>query len=137
MKQSQPYRRARLPAATARIFLVDDEPLLLDLAEHALKEDRYLLKKFHDPDLAYRAFVRARIKPNLIISDYAMGRLNGCDFLAQCQQLHPPLKTILVSGTVGPEIVLNAPARIDRFLAKPYQPEILAALVRAVLAENP
>jgi DNA-binding NtrC family response regulator len=135
MKQPKLAQSARPTTPAIVIFVVDDEPLLLDLAELALQGGPYTLKKFQDPDLAYKAFAQARVKPIMIISDYAMGRLNGCDFLARCQQLQPNLKTILVSGTVGPEIVLNAPARIDRFLAKPYQPEILAELVRAVLAE--
>ncbi len=120
--------------ATTLIYLVDDEPLLLDLAEMALKGNGYLLKKFQNPELALKSFVRARAKPVLIITDYAMGRVNGCDFLASCKQVDPTVKTLLVSGTVGPEIVLNAPVTIDRFLAKPYQPETLADLVRAVLA---
>ena len=135
MKQPRLAQCARSTTKTNLIFVVDDEPLLLDLAELALQGGPYVLKKFQDPELAYKAFAQARVKPHMIISDYAMGRLNGCDFLAQCKQLHPALKTILVSGTVDPEIVMNAPARIDRFLAKPYHPEILAELVRAVLAE--
>lgn len=135
MKQPTSATHVRPAKATPLIFLVDDEPLLLDLAELTLQGDGYRLKKFLDPELAYQAFARARVKPDLIVSDYAMGRTNGCDLLARCKQLAPTLKTILVSGTVGPEIVLNAPVAIDRFLAKPYQPAVLAELVRIVLAE--
>ncbi|MBN2507462.1 MAG: response regulator [Verrucomicrobia bacterium] len=137
MKRPGQSRSARPARAPIRIWLVDDEPLLLDLAEIALKPDHYALRKFTDPELAYKAFVRARARPHLVVTDYAMGRLNGCDFLARCQHLHPQIKTILLSGTVGPEIVLNASARIDRFLGKPYQPETLAQLVRSVLAGIP
>jgi CheY-like chemotaxis protein len=133
MKQPIRARRVRPPKASALVYLVDDEPLLLDLAELTLQGAGYRLRKFLDPELAYQAFARARNKPDLIISDYAMGRTNGCDLLARCKQLAPALKTILVSGTVGPETVLNAPLTIDRFLAKPYQPAILAELVRSVL----
>lgn len=134
MKPSASATRARRPKATPLLYLVDDEPLLLDLAEMALSKDGYRLKKFLDPEKAHDAFVRARVKPDMIVSDYAMGRTNGIDLLARCKALAPALKTVLVSGTVGPEIVFNASVSIDRFLAKPYQPEVLAELVRNVLA---
>lgn len=135
MKRPQTSQSTRPPGPPALIYVVDDEPLLLDLAAMALKGSGYQLKKFQDPDVAYEAYVRAKSKPALILSDYAMGRCNGLDFLAKCKQIEPALKTILISGTVGPETVLNGPVTVDRFLAKPYQKEILAELVRTVLAQ--
>jgi len=132
----QPYKstRVRQNKSSILIYLVDDELLLLDLAELALQNGNYQIKKFQDPELAYQAFLKAKKKPELIISDYAMGRTNGVDFLTKCKKMVPAIKTILVSGTVGPEVVMVAPITIDRFLPKPYQPEILADLVKTVLA---
>jgi DNA-binding NtrC family response regulator len=118
------------------VYLVDDEPVLLDVAEAALQAEGYVFKKFHDPQAALASFRKARNKPAVLITDYAMGKMNGLELIQRCRQLHPGLKTILISGTAGAEIVLDAPVQVDRFLAKPYQSQNLAELVRRVLASH-
>lgn len=115
------------------IFLVDDQALLLDLAEVSLSNRGYRLRKFQDPASALQCVRKSRKKPDLLITDYAMGKMNGLDLIEQCKRVAPRLKTILVSGTMGPEIILDSPTRIDRFLGKPYQPTDLAHLVNRVL----
>ena len=115
------------------IYIVDDQEILLDLAEVSLKPQGYRLKKFANPALALKSFLRSKSKPDLLITDYAMGRMNGLDLIEKCKAAHAPLKTILLSGTMGAEIILDAPVKVDRFLGKPYQPSNLAELVRKVL----
>ena len=123
--------RARKPL----IFLVDDQPVLLDLAEISLQGGDYALKKFLDPELALDTFLKARVKPDLLITDYALGKMNGLELIERCKAAKPDLKTILVSGTAGAEIVLDSSVRVDRFVGKPYQPTGLAELVQRVLGD--
>jgi CheY-like chemotaxis protein len=99
----------------------------------SLQSDDYLLKKFTDPELALKAFLKARPKPVLLITDYAMGKMNGLELIEKCKEARPDLKSILISGTAGAEIILESSVRVDRFLGKPYQPLNLAELVRRVL----
>ncbi len=120
----------------ALIFVVDDQPMLLDLAEISLQGGDYALKKFLDPEEALETFLRARIKPDLLITDYALGKMNGLELIERCKAAKPDLKTILVSGTAGAEIVFESAVRVDRFMGKPYQPSGLAELVERVLAEE-
>jgi len=117
------------------IFLVDDQPMLLDLAEISLQGGDYTMKKFLDPEEALDSFLKARVKPDLLITDYALGKMNGLELIERCKAAKPDLKTILVSGTAGAEIVLESPVRVDRFVGKPYQPTGLADLVQRVLSE--
>ena len=128
-KVPKPARKA-LPL----VYLVDDQPMLLDLAELSLQADGYLFKKFLDPELALRSFLKARVKPALLITDYAMGKMNGLELIERCKAVKPNLKSILVSGTAGAEIVLDSAVEVDRFMGKPYQPASLADLVRRVLS---
>ena len=123
------------PHKPAVIFLVDDHPTLLDLAEVSLQPDGYTPRKFDDPEVALEAFLKARAKPDLLITDYAMGKLNGIELIERCKAVKPDLKTIIISGTAGAEIVLGATVKVDRFLGKPYQPLSLAEIVRRVLEE--
>jgi CheY-like chemotaxis protein len=115
------------------IYLVDDQPLLLDLAELALKDGGYTFKKFNNPVVALEAFAAASAKPDLVISDFAMGRMSGLELIERCKQSCPALKSIVLSGTAGADVILGAPAKVDRFIGKPYQAASLAEMVRGLL----
>lgn len=109
--------------------------MLLDLAEMSLQADGYRLRKFQKPEAALASFRKARPKPDLLITDYAMGKMNGLELMEACKRLHPPLKTILMSGTAGAEVVLDSAVKVNRFIGKPYQPASLSELVKRVLGE--
>ena len=126
------------PSATKEtplIYIVDDEPLLVDLAELALKSEGYRIKKFYAGATALKSLVAEPVAPALLLTDYAMNPMNGVELSEQCKGIHPGLKIIMVSGTAGPETVISAPVKIDRFLQKPYRPAALLESVRSVLAE--
>lgn len=129
-----PGRRANRPKKTL-IYIVDDESLLVDLAEASLAPGGYAIKKFVDPQEALAACKNAKAKPDLLVTDYAMGKMNGLELLEKCRQFSKDLKCILLSGTAGAEVILNAPVKVDRFIGKPYQPANLLELVRRVLGE--
>ena len=119
-----PIKRPR-----ALIYVVDDEPMLLELATIVLEPLGYEVRTFRDPEEALQAFANAEPQPALVITDYAMHNLNGMDLVVQCKQSRPGQKVILVSGTVGQEVFENSPVKPDRFLAKPYQARQLRDLV--------
>jgi CheY-like chemotaxis protein len=116
------------------VYLVDDEPLLLELAEMVLEGQGYSFEKFQDPIEAWNAFAAANPSPALLITDYAMHAMNGVELILKCKALRPGLKTILISGTVDENILHNVPVKVDRFLRKPYRTTELGDAVRSVLA---
>jgi DNA-binding NtrC family response regulator len=115
------------------IYLVDDEPVLLDLAQMALDGAGYQLRTFNDPEEALKEFSRARVKPDVLITDYAMGKINGLELIQRCLRFHPTLKSIIISGTAGAEVLMHADIRVDRYLSKPYPQDQLANLVKELL----
>lgn len=117
------------------IYLVDDEEMLLDLAEVSLLSEGYVLKKFVNPQAALESFLREPCKPSLLLTDFAMSPINGIELSARCKSAHPHLKILMVSGTAGPEVMHAAPVAIDRFLTKPYHPAMLADTVRSLLGD--
>ena len=118
------------------IYVVDDEPMLLELAALVLDPWGYQLQTFRDPEAAMQSFTAANPRPAIVITDYAMHRLNGMDLVKRCKQLQPGQKVILISGTVGQEIFRDEMVMPDRFLAKPYEARQLVDMVKAVLAEK-
>jgi CheY-like chemotaxis protein len=117
--------------AAATIFLVDDEPMLLDLAAAILQPLGYIVRTFRDPKMALQEF--SRTKPIVVITDYAMGEMNGLDLMRECRRICPQQKIILLSGTVDEEIYAEDPIKPDFFLAKPYQVKELIESVEKLI----
>lgn len=115
------------------VFIVDDEPLLLELAVTLLAPLGLEMKTFRDPASACRAFEAANPRPVLVITDYAMHNMNGVELIQECKRLNPKQKILLLSGTVDETICRDSPAKPDRFLAKPYQARQFTTVVQSLL----
>ena len=118
----------------ALLYVVDDEPMLLELATVILEPLGYTIETFRAAESALQTYQSAKPPPALVITDYAMHAMTGMDLVVACRQIRPGQKTLLVSGTVGPEIYRDTPVRPDGFLAKPYQSKQLVEAVEALLA---
>jgi DNA-binding response OmpR family regulator len=116
------------------IYLVDDEPMLLDYAELSLAQQPCRIEKFPAAEAAFDRFSAEASKPALLVTDYACGStMTGLDLATRCKQIDPTLRVILVSGSMTPEDPQHLPANVDRFIAKPYKPAELIAAVKALL----
>ena len=115
------------------IYIVDDEPTLLELAEYILEMEGYRFEKFEEPKKALAAFQAADPKPDLVITDYVMLGMDGLQLVGECQRIKPDLKSILVSGTVQEEVVHHSPTKVDSFLRKPYLAQEFLTTVGEVL----
>jgi two-component system cell cycle sensor histidine kinase/response regulator CckA len=124
--------RGRTPP---RIFVVDDEPILLELAEKVLGNLDCEIQTFNNPEVALKTYAAAENPPELIITDFAMHEMNGLDLIRECRRLHPKQKILLVSGTVDESVFAGTGVKPDRFLAKPYQPSALTGLVQELLED--
>ncbi|MBI2929957.1 MAG: response regulator [Verrucomicrobia bacterium] len=117
----------------ALIFTVDDEEMITSVVEAILLSEGYEVRVFQDPTLALKAFTEAKRKPDLVVTDFVMGEMNGMELIEKCKRQVPGLKTILLSGTVTENFVLSFPIQPHKFLAKPFQAEQLVSAVRMVL----
>jgi DNA-binding NtrC family response regulator len=115
------------------IYVVDDEPMLLELASVILQPLGYTVKTFHDATSALEAFQAAKPFPVLVITDYSMHAMNGMDLIKACREIQPQQKIVLISGTVGEDIFRNSQERPDQFLAKPYHSKQLVEVVERLL----
>ena len=118
--------------APVTIFVVDDEPMLLEMAVMILEPLHFRVRTFRDPQTAVAEFSAANPRPALIVTDYAMHSMSGMDLIRECRRIHPKQKIILLSGTVDENIYTKAEAKPDRFLAKPYQVSDFVTLVQSL-----
>ncbi|MEI7728712.1 MAG: response regulator [Verrucomicrobiota bacterium] len=116
------------------VFIVDDDPLLRELAVLFVKETGFSYREFPNAEHAWEAYKLADPPPRLIISDYFMAKMTGLDLLVQSKAMNPSLKTLLVSGTVEESVIRGA--NVDGFLAKPYRPEMLVAKINEFMNQT-
>ena len=117
------------------IYVVEDQELLLELTTRVLQSAGWRVQAFSDPLPAATSFAAADPKPDLLLTDYNLGStiMNGMGLAEQCRRLQPSLKVIVMSGTVGDEVVDGAPISLEAFLRKPFGQKDLSSTVRAVL----
>jgi len=127
-----PAKSSKADDAPATIFVVDDEPMLLDLAATILQPLGFNVRTFRDPKLALAEYPAAM--PSVVVTDYAMGGMNGLDLVRECRRINPRQKIILLSGTVDENIYANERSKPDRFLAKPYQIRDFVEMIQALAA---
>jgi CheY-like chemotaxis protein len=133
MNQQKGNNSGRARNGKDLIFVVDDEPMLLELAVVVLEPAGYLVKTFRDPKAALAAFKEAEPRPALLITDYAMHMMNGMELMIACREMRPSQKILMISGTVDEKIFRNAPCKPDRFMTKPYQARQLVEAVKSLL----
>lgn len=119
------------------LYVVDDEPMLLELATMILQPLGFRVEAFRDPLAAVRAFSLANPLPVLIVSDFSMHRMNGLDLIRDCRVINPQQKILMVSGTVDRSVYQDSPYKPDAFLAKPYSATELIAVVKSLLGDLP
>ena len=135
MNQSNAAPASAESHSSPLIFIVDDEPMLVEFAASVLQSAGCSVQSFTDPTVLLKALGQSAPKPALLVTDYDLGphALNGLELIVKCHKIHPSLKTILASGTVDGSVTLQHPAKVDRFLSKPYPPAQLKAMVADLL----
>jgi two-component system, NtrC family, nitrogen regulation response regulator GlnG len=131
MSQTKATRKAQAPSGL--IFVVDDNALLVEYAGTVLKGEGYEVRHFTDPKDVLKAMKEANPKPVALVTDYDMGEMNGLELIVSSHKIHPPLKTLLLSGTITGDFVAKHPAKVHRFLGKPYLPPQLKNIMRELL----
>src|SRR5712675_726413 len=83
------------------IYVVDDKPMLLELAAVILQPLGYSVKSFSDAASALESFKSAKPFPILLITDYSMHAMNNIDLIKACHQIQPQQKILLISNTIN------------------------------------
>jgi CheY-like chemotaxis protein len=115
----------------ACILVVDDDPDMLDLVGAVLARDGYQLLTAEDGQQALEAVERRR--PDLVILDVMMPRMNGYQVLKQLRA-NPEFRDVPVlmfTARAGEEdIVRSFAGGVTDYVSKPVTPSLLRARVR-------
>ncbi|MGV3590154.1 MAG: response regulator [Gammaproteobacteria bacterium] len=130
-QKSLPEPEQEPRGGSEHVLLVEDDPLVREIATGHLQSLGYRLSVASDGQVALALLQRQRF--DLLLTDVVMpGKLNGITLAHRARQLHPSLPVLFTSGYSGSITALAEQDR-GRMLAKPYRPVELARKVREVL----
>jgi CheY-like chemotaxis protein/anti-sigma regulatory factor (Ser/Thr protein kinase) len=120
-----------------RLLVVDDEPINLQIIQEYLEDDDYVLDLVGSADQAWLK-LDGGARYDLAILDRMMPGMSGIDLLRK-MKADPRFRAIPVimqTAASAPEQVREGiEAGAYYYLAKPYAPETLLAIVRAALSD--
>jgi CheY-like chemotaxis protein len=117
------------------IFVVDDDPDILNLIKHVLELEGFEVVPFGNPEEALAEFNRAPQRPHMVVTDYCMEPMNGIELLQRCRASQPGLKSIMISGMVDASDFQTLPEKTDRFITKPFKVSNLIQTLHDTLAK--
>ncbi len=119
------------------ILIVDDEPPILDLVRFTLEDADVRVVEASDGVEAL--VVARRVRPDLILLDVHMPRLDGLEACRQIRRDPALARTPIVMLTAagqGADRARGREAGADEYLTKPFSPLALLALVEALVPET-
>jgi PAS domain S-box-containing protein len=121
----------------AVVMIVDDESVLVLLAEEMLAELGYEPVGFNSSAAALQAFKADPQRFDLVLTDEAMPDLIGTELAREIRSVAPCVPIVLMSGYGGPQLLQRATAiGVNEVLRKPLQRRDLAeALARVLRAD--
>jgi len=117
-----------------KILIVDDEPFNLDLLEQELMEFDYVIERAADGVEALEK--TASFKPDIILLDFMMPRMNGLEVVKRLREdhTHKGIPVILLTAKATQEDkVAGLDAGADDYVTKPFDAVELLARVRAMM----
>jgi len=119
------------------ILVVDDEAPIVDLVRFTLEDGD--VRVVEASDGAEALVLARRIKPDLVLLDVHMPRLDGLELCRQLRREPDFARTPIVMLTAAGQQADRSSglsAGADEYLTKPFSPLALLALVEALLPET-
>jgi PAS domain S-box-containing protein len=127
------------PAPTAllgkeTILLVEDDPLVRDLALEILKTRGYCVLVADRPDAAIQLCRQHTGKIHLVLTDVIMPGMNGSQMADEITAMRPGISVLFMSGYTDTAIIRDGNfGQTTSFLQKPFSPTVLGRKVREML----
>ncbi|MFN0118822.1 MAG: response regulator transcription factor [Elusimicrobiota bacterium] len=114
-----------------KILIIEDEKDLVKLLKYNLEKEGYRIVAVHDGEAGLTAFRKE--KPDLIILDVMLPKLDGFDF---CRMVRQDSKTPILMVTAKTEEVdrvLGLELGADDYVTKPFSVREVLARIKAIL----
>jgi CheY-like chemotaxis protein len=117
----------------ANVLLVEDEPMICDLAAEALEEQGFVVRAVSTANEALR-YLLAGSPVDILFTDVNLpGGMDGATLAQRARELRPNLPVMYTSGRRSTIEGLD-PVEGSMFVAKPYNPFDIGALLEYLVA---
>ena len=135
---AQPIAPTAAPVKTVAgnevILLVEDDPMVRELALDVLQRNGYQVLQAATPELALETCRLHTDRIHLLLTDVVLPGMNGGELARLVEQLRPDLRVLFMSGYTDNAVLQNVDLRTGlSFLQKPFTPTTLAEKVREIL----
>lgn len=93
-------------ASHGLVYVVDDEPDVLEIVKTVLAEENFDVSCFENADSLFEA-INDRI-PDVVITDFKMPAKNGLAVLSEVRRLIPDVPVIILTGYITKEILIDS-----------------------------
>jgi CheY-like chemotaxis protein len=128
--RSAPIAPADL-SGTQTILFVDDEDLLLTMAQMILSSYGYTVLTANSGQKALEIFTQSKKKIDLVITDLVMPNMSGRELSERIRSLSPQTRIVWSSGYAR----ASSPEEQERYLQKPFSSQDLLRKVKQMLTE--
>lgn len=112
------------------IFVVDDEKNIRDILQKYIENEGYKVTLFSDGQHVFQEMLR--LKPDLLIIDIMMPRLDGLELCKEIRK-HSDIPIIFVSARDGEfDRILGLELGGDDYLTKPFSPRELMVRIKNI-----
>lgn len=117
---------------TARVLLIDDDEMLLNMASHALEEEGYEVLTAQSSQDGLRKVFQER--PHLVILDIVLPEeVDGFEICRRIREMTDVPIIMLTSRDDEEDVVRGLELGADDYVIKPFKPRELRARVKAAL----
>jgi two-component system, NtrC family, nitrogen regulation response regulator NtrX len=120
--------------ASSRILVIDDEPNGREGLCTLLKEEGFIVFDAEDGEEGLRKLIE--LKPNVVLCDLHLPKLDGLSLLRKSRALGVPADFIMMSGTTRSSVTDAIMNGAESCLLKPLNLETVLALVTKVLKKQ-
>jgi two-component system cell cycle sensor histidine kinase/response regulator CckA len=127
---------ARAPApATARVLLIEDEPLVAQTVQAILRRGGHEVHHIADGAEAWKHLAGDFSQYNLLVVDVNLPGLNGVDLVGRARSKHFAGRILVVSGRVDmADLRALVQLQVDRVLMKPFTAQQFEAALSKCVA---
>ena len=121
--------------ANEKILVVDDDVNICELLRLYLEKEGYTVSIVNDGESAVKSF--GEIQPDLMLLDIMLPRLDGWQVCREIRKFSDKPIIMLTAKGETFDKVLGLELGADDYLAKPVQPRLLLARIKALLRRTP
>jgi len=124
-------------AASGTVLLVEDNPMVLEIARELLDSLGLVVLAADTPESALTQ-ARKRSQPiDLLVSDVVMPQMNGPELYRQLLRLQPDIRALFMSGYAEQDILFGNDSGQDfKFIAKPFSAKSFLSSVNQLMTTS-